>query len=164
MATHIVPFCFSVLRWPFDDCNAVHTLYSGVSCHCTAVANRAPASTKMLNTYRCTVGTQRHIIDKYSAVLCHCNAVASRALAWTKTLVNNYSCNIFHPSDLTDGQNIAAAYGSFGDRQSFVYGFNLWLGEAKLWTYSPFTPPAAGCSTGNWADCGHYTQVGCTPW
>jgi len=69
-------------------------------------------------------------------------------------------CNIFPPPSLAEGQNIAAACGTFGDRQAFVYGLDLWLGEAKLGRTAPSTPLPRAAPRETGPTAGTYTQVG----
>ena len=54
------------------------------------------------------------------------------------------------------GQNLAWSSGVLTPAQAV----QLWANEGALYQRSLFNPPAAsGCTTGNWADCGHYTQM-----
>ncbi|CAI5982680.1 unnamed protein product [Closterium sp. NIES-64] len=81
--------------------------------------------------------------------------VAAEAQAWATTLTNStYNCGLSHGGNPGEGQNLSgggpAGYYSNGAAVSW------WVGEGDLYTYAVFS---GGCSTGNWADCGHYTQV-----
>ncbi|CAI5489143.1 unnamed protein product [Closterium sp. Naga37s-1] len=82
-------------------------------------------------------------------------AVAAEAQAWATTLTNStYNCGLSHGGNPGEGQNLSgggpAGYYSNGAAVSW------WVGEGDLYSYAVFS---GGCSTGNWADCGHYTQV-----
>ncbi|CAI5489145.1 unnamed protein product [Closterium sp. Naga37s-1] len=82
-------------------------------------------------------------------------SLAAEAQAWATTLTNStYNCGLSHGGNPGEGQNLSgggpAGYYSNGAAVSW------WVGEGDLYSYAVFS---GGCSTGNWADCGHYTQV-----
>lgn len=92
--------------------------------------------------------------------------VATLAEAWVNNLAANYSCKMYHPFQLGKaqpyGQNLASTDYS---PSPLVYKYNntevvnLWNAEGADYTYAVFDSVTAGCTTGSWKDCAHFTQV-----
>ncbi|CAI5986081.1 unnamed protein product [Closterium sp. NIES-64] len=81
--------------------------------------------------------------------------LATRAQAWATALTNStYNCGLSHGGNSGEGQNLSGA--SPSGWASDAAAVSWWVGEGDLYSYAVFS---GGCSTGNWADCGHYTQV-----
>lgn len=76
--------------------------------------------------------------------------VAQLALANCRLAVGGYGPGV--------GQNVANVFGNLDAENG--QAVNLWVSQGGKYTYHRFDDGAAGCSTGNWADCGAYTQVG----
>eukprot|EP00271_Cylindrocystis_brebissonii_P019150 TRINITY_DN5709_c0_g2_i1.p1 TRINITY_DN5709_c0_g2~~TRINITY_DN5709_c0_g2_i1.p1 ORF type:complete len:355 (-),score=22.08 TRINITY_DN5709_c0_g2_i1:1276-2340(-) len=83
-------------------------------------------------------------------------SLARSAQTWADYLGKRKSCALSVDSATRVGQNVAGA--SF--ELTLAAAAQLWVDEKKKYTRALFNPPgASGCSTGNWADCGTYTQV-----
>ncbi|CAI6004363.1 unnamed protein product [Closterium sp. NIES-64] len=81
--------------------------------------------------------------------------LATRAQAWATALTNStYNCGLSHGGNSGEGQNLSGA--SPSGWASDAAAVSWWVGEGDLYSYAVFS---GGCSTGNWADCGHYTQL-----
>ena len=92
------------------------------------------------------------------------NAVASYAFVWAGHLTNYPQCGkLIHGGPGRGyGQNLALAGTKSFPNFTAAYGVNMWVAEGDHYSYALFDTAkgGAGCDTGNWEDCGHYTQVG----
>ncbi|CAI7780138.1 unnamed protein product, partial [Closterium sp. NIES-54] len=81
--------------------------------------------------------------------------VAAEAQAWATVLTNSTNnCALSHGGNPGEGQNLSG--GGPAGYYSNAAAVSWWVGEGDLYSYAVFS---GGCSTGSWADCGHYTQV-----
>ncbi|CAI7779085.1 unnamed protein product [Closterium sp. NIES-54] len=81
--------------------------------------------------------------------------VAAHAQAWATALTNtSYSCSIVHGGHDGEGQNLASA--SPAGIKTGADASGWWVHEGQCYTVDVHPN---GCAGGNWAKCGHYTQV-----
>ncbi|CAI5489144.1 unnamed protein product [Closterium sp. Naga37s-1] len=81
--------------------------------------------------------------------------VEADAQAWATVLTNStYNCGLSHGGNPGEGQNLAG--GKPAGHYSSAEAVSWWVGEAALYSLAAVKN---GCSTGNFSDCGHYTQV-----
>ena len=96
--------------------------------------------------------------------VCGVPAVASYAAVWATHLTNPPLCGkLIHGGPGKGyGQNLAVAGTWRYPHFPAADGVNMWVKEGDNYTYALFDTAqgGAGCKTGNWEDCGHYTQVG----
>ncbi|CAI5935800.1 unnamed protein product [Closterium sp. NIES-65] len=83
------------------------------------------------------------------------DALASRARAWVQALASSaHNCQLQHGGASGEGQNLSGAspsgWASNGD------AVRWWVDEGKWYQLGVFPN---GCAGGDWAKCGHYTQV-----
>jgi len=84
------------------------------------------------------------------------NNAAVQAQQWANQLAQQNNCNMQHGDSQGYGQNMAWNAGLMTPEQAA----QMWVNERDHYTLSEFdAPQASGCSTGNWDDCGHYTQL-----
>jgi len=83
------------------------------------------------------------------------NSLANQAQQWANTLYSEDNCAMQHGDYQNVGQNLAWSGGLLSPEQAV----QLWVNERSEYRYAIFQPPAAGCGTGNWEDCGHWTQM-----
>ncbi|CAI7777117.1 unnamed protein product [Closterium sp. NIES-53] len=136
--------CTYMLGAPVCTCPAPYTRLIDNKCTNATLANSDYLDNQ--NAARAAVGA---IPLVWNATL------AAEAQAWATVLTNStYNCGLSHGGNPGEGQNLSgggpAGYYSNGAAVSW------WVGEGDLYSFAVFS---GGCSTGNWADCGHYTQV-----
>ncbi|CAI5523229.1 unnamed protein product [Closterium sp. Naga37s-1] len=154
-------------------CDCPNDLCYGVKCpdvsKCTymlgAPVCTCPAPYTRLIDNKCTNATLANsdYLDNQNAARAAVGAIplvwnaslAAEAQAWATVLTNSTNnCGLSHGGNPGEGQNLSgggpAGYYSNGAAVSW------WVGEGDLYSYAVFS---GGCSTGSWADCGHYTQV-----
>ncbi|CAI5473706.1 unnamed protein product [Closterium sp. Yama58-4] len=154
-------------------CNCPKDLCYGVKCpdvsRCTfllgaPVCTCPPPYTRLIDN-KCTNATLpfSNYLDNHNAARAAVGAIplvwnatlATRAQAWATALTNStYNCGLSHGGNSGEGQNLSGA--SPSGWASDAAAVSWWVGEGDLYSYAVFS---GGCSTGNWADCGHYTQV-----
>ncbi|CAI5941362.1 unnamed protein product [Closterium sp. NIES-65] len=83
------------------------------------------------------------------------DALASRARAWVQALASSaHNCQLQHGGASGEGQNLSGAspsgWASNGD------AVRWWVDEGKWYQLGVFPN---GCAGGDWAKCGHYTQL-----
>ncbi|CAI5473705.1 unnamed protein product [Closterium sp. Yama58-4] len=154
-------------------CDCPKDLCYGVKCpdvsRCTfllgaPVCTCPPPYTRLIDN-KCTNATLpfSNYLDNHNAARAAVGAIplvwnatlATRAQAWATALTNStYNCGLSHGGNSGEGQNLSGA--SPSGWASDAAAVSWWVGEGDLYSYAVFS---GGCSTGNWADCGHYTQV-----
>ncbi|CAI5988992.1 unnamed protein product [Closterium sp. NIES-65] len=83
------------------------------------------------------------------------DTLAAHAQAWATALTNaSYNCSIVHGGHDGEGQNLAGASPAGVKNGSDASGW--WVNEGQWYTVDVHPN---GCAGGNWAKCGHYTQV-----
>ncbi|CAI5534853.1 unnamed protein product [Closterium sp. Naga37s-1] len=139
-----VSTCTFMLGAPVCTCPAPYTRLIDNKCTSATLANSDYLDNQ--NAARAAVGA---IPLVWNATL------EADALAWATVLTNStYNCGLSHGGNPGEGQNLAA--GKPGGHFSSAEAVSWWVGEGKLYSLAAVTN---GCSTGNFSDCGHYTQV-----
>ncbi|GJP40041.1 hypothetical protein CLOM_g24332 [Closterium sp. NIES-68] len=136
--------CTFMLGAPICKCPAPYTRLIDNKCSTATLANSDYLDNQ--NAARAAVGAVPLV---WNATL------AARAQAWATTLTNStYNCGLSHGGNSGEGQNLSGASPSGWATNGAAVSW--WVGEGDLYSFAVFS---GGCSTGNWADCGHYTQV-----
>ncbi|CAI5537655.1 unnamed protein product, partial [Closterium sp. Naga37s-1] len=130
-----------------------------------AAVCKCPAPFKRLINNRCSSAplANSDYLDQHNAAraavgavpLVWDDALASRARAWVQTLSSSaHNCQLQHGGASGEGQNLSGAspsgWASNGD------AVRWWVDEGKWYQLGVFPN---GCAGGDWAKCGHYTQV-----
>ncbi|GJP43637.1 hypothetical protein CLOM_g3077 [Closterium sp. NIES-68] len=136
--------CTLLLGAPVCKCPAPYTRLIDNKCTTATLANSEYLDNQ--NAARAAVGSVPLV---WNATL------AAHAQAWATTLTNStYNCGLSHGGNPGEGQNLSGA--SPSGYYAAPAAVSWWVGEGDLYSFAVFS---GGCSTGNWADCGHYTQV-----
>ncbi|CAI5512087.1 unnamed protein product [Closterium sp. Naga37s-1] len=131
-----------------------------------AAVCKCPAPFKRLVNNQCSAAALAHsdYLDQHNAVRAAVGAVplvmayvrvAARARAWALTLTTReHNCQLQHGGNSGEGQNLSGAGPSgWASNDDAV---RLWVDEGKWYQLGVFPN---GCAGGDWAKCGHYTQV-----
>ncbi|CAI5473698.1 unnamed protein product [Closterium sp. Yama58-4] len=129
---------------PVCKCPAPYTRLIDNKCSSAALPNSDYLDVH--NNARAAVGAVPLVWD---------DTLASHALAWVTALTNStYNCGLTHGGNSGEGQNLSGA--SPSGWASNAAAASWWVNEGQWYTAAVFPD---GCEGGNWAKCGHYTQV-----